>query len=190
MIKAVNIKGYWPEVVSKIYAFQAIAEAEDAAFSEAWAASQAVKDDQFIESATRRGIERWERRLGIAPKANEALEDRKFRLFSRFNEQLPYTEQALKERLTTLCGDGFMVSLDTASATLTVRIELTVKEQFEVVAQLLEDIVPLNVGIDLSLRYNSHAVIKRQTHAQLAARQHTQIREEKVEWQDTRQTTI
>lgn len=180
MIKAVNIKGYWPEVVSKIYAFQAIAEAEDAAFSEAWAASQAVMDDQFIESATRRGIERWERRLGIAPKANEALEDRKFRLFSRFNEQLPYTEQALKERLTTLCGDGFTVLLDTASATLTVRIELTVKEQFEVVAQLLEDIVPLNVGIDLSLRYNTYGALKERQHVNLKTYTYRALRNENL----------
>ncbi len=180
MIKAVNIKGYWPEVVSKIYAFQAIAEAEDAAFSEAWAASQAVMDDQFIESATRRGIERWERRLGIAPKANEALEDRKFRLFSRFNEQLPYTEQALKERLTTLCGDGFTVSLDTASATLTVRIELTVKEQFEVVAQLLEDIVPLNVGIDLSLRYNTYGALKGMSYESIKTYSYQALRKEIV----------
>ena len=181
MAREANIRGYWPAVIDKIREFKVIATAQDPELTELWQAIEDVANDQYIESATPSGVKRLEDILRIVPRATETIEDRKFQILARWNEQLPYTDRSLRERLTTLCGpDGFTMAVDTMGYEIRVRIELVVKNQFDAVGALLEDIVPMNMIIDLDLRYNQHRTLAQFTHAELGAYTHKQLRDEVI----------
>ena len=59
---------------------------------------------------------------------------------------------------------------------LTVRIALTSQKSFEEVAKLLDRVVPANLIVDLSLKYNSHAAVSRFRHSELGAFTHNELR--------------
>lgn len=87
----------------------------------------------------------------------------------------------LVHQLTTLCGkDGYTLELKNEEYTLLVKVALTAKANFEDVGDLLGRIVPANLIIDLSLKYNQHKTLKKLTHKELAARRHAAIRNEVI----------
>ena len=117
--------------------------------------------------------------IGIAARASEGLDVRKFRLFVRFNEKLPYTVPKLKEQLAALCGDdGYSVTLDAVKFNLIVKIALKSKGMADEVGAMLERMVPLNMNIDLDLMYNQHLTAGKFTHEFLSNYTQKGIREE------------
>ena len=79
----------------------------------------AAFNDQFVNSATVNGVERWEKSWESKPKGTDTLDARKFRILSRLNEQLPYTLPVLKSMLQSLCGeDGYSVEVQNELYTL------------------------------------------------------------------------
>ena len=170
---------YLPPVIKNAAEFEAIMEAIQPEFVDVETAIINAFNDTFVNDATEVGVKRWESMLKIVPKSVDTLEDRKFRILARLNEQLPYTFRSLDDRLITLCGqNGFTMELFNDIYTLKVRIELVVKGQYEAVEQLLKRIVPANLVIDLDLRYNQHEKLKNYTHGQLSAFTHSHIRNE------------
>ena len=170
---------YLPPVIKNAAEFEAIMEAIQPEFVDVETAIINAFNDTFVNDATEVGVKRWESMLNIVPKSVDTLEDRKFRILARLNEQLPYTFRSLDDRLITLCGqNGFTMELFNDIYTLKIRIELVVKGQYEAVEQLLKRIVPANLVIDLDLRYNQHEKLKNYTHGQLSAFTHSHIRNE------------
>lgn len=139
-----------------------------------------VFKDQFINTSTENGVKRYENMLKIISKASESLDVRRFRLFIRFNEKLPYTMPKLKEQLEILCGgaDEYTAEIDTVGFNLTVKISLKVKRMIEEVREMLERMVPLNVCIDLDLMYNQHLTVGKFTHKFLRKYTHKGVRDE------------
>ena len=138
-----------------------------------------VLNDQFIETASEYSIARWEKMLKIAPKSTYTLDDRKFAILTKMNEQPPYTMEALKQKLEYLCGkNGYSVEVDAEQFILKVRIALTSRNSFDDVCALLERIVPSNMIIDASLMYNQHKAFAKYTNGQLTAYTHDQMRNE------------
>jgi len=174
-----NLIDYLPPVIKNAAEFEAIMEAIQPEFVDVETAIINAFNDTFVNDATEVGVKRWESMLKIVPKSVDTLEDRKFRILARLNEQLPYTFRSLDARLITLCGqNGFTMELFNDIYTLKVRIELVVKGQYEAVEQLLKRIVPANLVIDLDLRYNQHEKLKNYTHGQLSPFTHSHIRNE------------
>ncbi len=158
-----------------------MADAENPEVSQLWACLANALNDQFVRSATENGVERWESILSIVPKGTESPEERKFRILTRINEQLPYTWRMLCQQLETLCGEeGYSVELDKGTCTLTVEIALTAKSNFWDVDAMLRRVVPANLVIDLSLKYNQHATLAAFTHEQLSRYTHLDLREEVI----------
>lgn len=109
----------------------------------------------------------------------DASSGRRFRILTKATEQRPFTLRRLKELMTTLCGeDGFTVAMVGSTFTLTVRVMLKVKQNYDDVETLLNRIVPENLILDLSLMYNQHQTLAAFTHAQLAAYTHYFLRNE------------
>jgi len=172
---------YLPQVLKDVREYKSIVAAEEPELVDLWTTLESALNDNFINDATENGVLRLESILKIIPKAADTLEDRKFRIKARFNEQLPYTFRTLEERLTTLCGeDGYTCELFNDTYTLKVRIELVVKGQYDAVDDLLERIVPANLVIDLDLRYNQHLTLANFTHAELSIYTHKQLRDEVI----------
>jgi len=170
---------YLPYVVRDYAEFQGITGAEQPEFENAWAAVDDLLNNQFISTAGNLGLSRWEKILGITPKGTDTLEDRRFRILTRLNEELPYTLPRLRNILETLCGSGnYSAEVMEGTYQLIVKIGLAAKNNFSDVESLLDRVVPQNLIVTLLQLYNTHAELGRFTHAQLAAYTHDQMRNE------------
>lgn len=171
---------YLPPVIRNVREYQAIMnDGEQGEVSALWDAVDAAFNDQFINSATLNGVERWENILGIKPKGTDTLDARKFRILSRLNEQLPYTLPVLKSILQSLCGeDGYSVEVQNELYTLKVKIALVAKSNFDDVDVLLRRVVPANMIIELELKYNTWGTLKDFTWGYLKTKTWKEIKDE------------
>ncbi len=174
-----KLMDYLPRFLQEIREFQAITGTEQPEFANLWEDLDDVLGDQFIGTATENGLSRWETMLGIKPMASDSLEDRKFRVLTRVNEQLPYTITGLKRQLETLCGIGnYEAVLNSGAYTLSVKVGLAAKKNYDDVDAMVNRMVPANLIVDISLKYNQHLTLGDYTHQQLAAYTHYGIRNE------------
>lgn len=170
---------YLPYVVRDYAEFQGITGAEQPEFETAWAAADDLLANQFIKTAGNLGLSRWEKILCITPKGTDTLDDRRFRVLARLNEELPYTLPQLRVILGTLCGAGnYSAEVVEGTYQLIVKIGLAAKNNFSDVESLLDRVVPQNMVVNLLQLYNTHAGLGRFTHAQLAAYTHDRLRNE------------
>ena len=171
---------YLPYVVRDYAEFQGITGAEQPEFEDAWAAVDDLLNNQFITTAGNLGLSRWEKILGIAPKGTDTLEDRRFRVLARLNEELPYTLPQLRVILENLCGPGNS-SAEVTDYTLLVKVGVAAKKNFEDVQTLLERVAPVNLVLMVQQLFNIHETLKGFTHAQLAWYTHFEVRTEKLQ---------
>lgn len=171
-----KLEDYLPYVIRSYPEYRGIVTAEQPEFEKAWASMDHLLSDQFILTADESGLARWEQILEISPKGTDTLDDRRFKILTRINEELPYTLPQLRNILNMLCRGEYKADQD--AYRLIVRVGLLAKKQYDAVESLLDRVAPSNMKIDLSLLYNQHSTLARFTHAQLAAFTHTVIRNE------------
>lgn len=178
-IRTIDLTGYLPEVLKDVTEMRAIMEAETPEVQAIWDACEDCMNDQFISEATENGVARREKMLGITPFATDTLDDRKLRLMSRYNENIPYTRKSLAILLESLCGaGGYTLTITTAAFTVDVKVALTAKKQVDIITDTLERILPYNMAFMVELLYNTHANLSKFTHTQLSAYTHDQLRNE------------
>jgi hypothetical protein len=176
-----SIKDLWPPIMQELKEFQKIAEIEDVFIEKLWQEIENIVDDQFIQTATEKGIARREKMLNVSPFADDTLETRRFRVQGVWNDKLPYTYRVLLERLDSLCGpDGYVIELDAGQYSLNIKIELTKKRMFDEVVRITRQMVPANLVITVELRYNQHLTLANYTHEQLSQYTHYQLRNEVI----------
>lgn len=171
---------YLPEFLRDIREYNAILTlAVQPKVIDLFQGTEDAMNDQFIKTANEYGVIRWERMLGIVPKSGYTLDDRKFAILTRINEQPPYTMRAFKQKLEGLCGkNGYSVEIDVDKFILKVRIALTSRNAYDDVCELVERIAPMNLILDISLMYNQHKMYNNiYTHGQLTAYTHHELRE-------------
>ena len=177
-----NLIDYLPTFERNIKEFDAIlTKAEDPEVNIGWDAIVGAFDDQFISDANENGVSRMEKIMKIVPKATDTLDSRKFTLLTRTSEQPPFTITALKKQLETLCGEGnYEVTRDVEAKALYVKVALVASSSFKDVGVLLERIVPANMTIDLTLKYNRNELYTTYTHEALQSFTHERLRNEVV----------
>lgn len=176
-----QIQEYWPSVLQEIEEFKELANAENIEINGLKESITNLIDDQFIETATERGIARRERIFKITPYADDSLETRRFRVLARENDKLPYTYRVLENKLNQLCGEnGYVMTLNAGEYTLNIKIELVVKRMFDEVDKLARKMAPANLVITVELRFNQHLTLSKFIHAQLSQYTHKQLREEVI----------
>lgn len=169
---------YLPPFVQEYKEIKALMDAEQISVEVIWTDTENVFNDQFVQDATEEGVARYEKILGITPKGIYTLDDRKFNILARMNEQLPYTMNQLHNSLSTLCGeDGYTLKLDTDAYKLTVKLALSNEHNVEAVKELLYKMLPANL-VQLVALFNTHTILNNYTHEQLAAYSHKEVREE------------
>lgn len=171
---------YLPDFLRSVREYKAIlTDAIEPEVVELFQTIENALNDQFIETAGEYGISRWEKMLKIVPKSTQTLDDRRFTILTKMNEQPPFTMNALKQKLENLCGkDGYSVEVDVEKYILKVRIALKSRNAFDDVCVMLERVVPSNMIIDVSLMYNQHKAFMQYTNDQLTAYTHHQLRNE------------
>lgn len=179
MVKEVDILSYLPPVLHEVKEIVEIANVENPVIEALWQEIENTLNNQFVVTANEAGASRYERMLQLLAGETEEIETRRFRILSRYQEQAPYSYIALKRMLDTLLGEGkYAMDRNVAEKWLKVKLELTVKRQFEAVEVLLERVTPQDLILTIEIRYNQHITLARYTHAQLAAFTHQQLRED------------
>lgn len=174
-----KLQDYLPPILLKTYEFPLLCETEQPEIDRLHDAADAVLDAQFLSTAGEYAIQRYEKIFGVVPQDTDTLDERRFKVLTRINTQLPFSVRRLRQQLATLCGEnGYKLELNGDRYTLTVKVALTAKRNQQAVEELLADIVPANMVCTTSLLYNQHADLTRFTHAQLALFTHFEIREE------------
>lgn len=170
---------YLPDFLKDFREFKVIMQTEQPQMEQLWNYIDETLANYFIADANDNGLKRYETVLSIKSKDTDSLDDRRFRILARWNEQLPYTMNVLRMQLKNLCGEnGYRVELKSNEYTLVVKVALTAKNNYIDVGNYLERVVPANVIIDLSLLYNQHLTLSKFTHEQLKKYTQQQLREE------------
>lgn len=138
--------------------------------------------NQFLFDADERGVARYEAMYGISHLPSDALDERKFRIYSYINQDLPYTIVKLNDTLTKLCGEGnFAINLDNENYYIEIKLALNNKSNYSSVVEVLEKMIPCNLVSEVKIMYNTHEVLAGFTHAELSAYTHEELREEQIE---------
>ena len=140
---------YLPELLRQYREFQAICRMEQPEFALAWGTAEGLLNEQFLETAENVGLARWEKMLGIIPKATDSLEKRRFALQSRLSEVLPYTLPQLRRLLQNLCGEEIGVWVNDYQ--LTVRLPETQRKNLPSIRGTVGRMAPMNLAVELGL---------------------------------------
>ena len=171
---------YLPQYIQEYKEIRAIINTYEKAVIQAWKVMENVWNDQFANDATENGIKRWEKILMLTPKDTYTLEERRFNVNTRLNEQPVFTMETLKKVLAGMCGEnGYSVTLDYEKYTLSVKLSLTNENNKEAVKLLLRRMVPANILINISM-FNTHSMVGNFTHEQLDLYFHEQLREKNL----------
>jgi len=104
--------------------------------------------------------ETWEDMLNIIPKANDTLSGRQFRIWTKLYNTLPYTKFRLIQVLDSVMGAGNYTYIDNVETkTLTVRLYLGIKDKVDAITDMLDDMIPANMILDVDLKYNTWQVV-------------------------------
>jgi hypothetical protein len=173
---------YLPPFMQVYREIATIMETEQPEIDLLWNSADDAFADQYILEATVNGVSRWEFMLGISPKGTDTLDERKFRILARLNQELPYTLRKLMQVLTNLCGeDGYSVEVNAAEYHVEVKLALSNESNYSEVESILKKMLPANLTSAIKIKYNSHKVLNQMSHAELAAFTHDDLRKEVFE---------
>ena len=169
---------YVPEYLREFREYQGLALAIDSEL-------QKLNDDimrnyqnQFVDTMDLATIIRWERILSLPARGD--IEERRFAIAARRIRFTLFTESALRGILTELCGeDGFSLEVIRKQHLLRVRIALESQNNYDVVHDLLLELKPATMLLDLALMYNQHRTLAIFTHKQLSRYTHKELREKR-----------
>jgi hypothetical protein len=159
--------------------FQEIAKGENPEFTSLWDAVERFIQDCFVHTGTEWAIRRWEKIFSLATYPTDTLDQRRARVLAVITRQLPYTMRALFRMLEQLLGAGnFSATVNPVTSTLVVLVNIRVAHQMDDVRQLLDAVVPANLGIEIGNLYSTHERLAGYTHGQLANYTHQYIQEQ------------
>lgn len=178
--RKIDIRNYLPPVTRDSKDVQALCVTENVEFENLWDSLVNILYNQYIALATEYGLSQWEKIFGITPAATDKWVDRRFRVQTYLKGQRPYTDEKLEALLDDLCGPGgYILERDYAHYKLTCKLNLGVKSQLDNAAAMLERIVPMNIGLTVTLNYNRHMDLKQKfTHGDMRAFTHKSLRED------------
>ncbi len=178
-IRTIDLSEYLTDPLRDVKEMQAIMAAETPEVQALWAACEDCMNDQFISEATERGIARREKMLHIAPSILDTLDERRMRVHTRYNENIPYTRRRLASLLAAICGEnGYTLQIVTAAFAVNVTLELSVKKWKDTVEEMLDRVLPANMVFAVELRYNPWLLTTGHTWGGVAPRTWRELKEE------------
>ena len=169
-----------PDFYRNIKVFKSIFTAVAKRINKMIAQKEQLKANQFIysEDIDEEGVDR----LGKSLKTELAgldFEDKVFKIKTLLFDNRPYNRANVRAMLESLCGEnGYKIEFDGTAKSVTVKIDLGRKNQFNAVYELLDNVTPANMTLDVGLLYNLHSDLTAVTHGDLSEKTHEQIRSE------------
>lgn len=136
------ILNHYPPVIKQIKDIQQIAKAEDIEFSKLNVSINEVIRNMFVFTANETGVQRFEKLLGIKPKAAQSLDDRKIYILSMMNRR----KMSLSELMTMLSNysEGITILNDIANMEMIIEIN-TDAGSLDMLNSIIDEILPLNI---------------------------------------------
>ena len=168
-----------PEIFIKIPDIKKIYKINDSQIDELENAVAQLDNDIFFKAMSEERIARWENMLGIASLDDDTLDNRRLRINARILEKLPYSKRVLMRKLDTLAPDGY--TLEISTDTVSVKLALKSKRMIQDVLEMLENSVPLNMTLNVSIIWNQYEGVSKYTYQELSQLTYSHIREEVFE---------
>lgn len=163
---------YYPPVLKELREIKVIADVMDGKLDPLKEDMEKTRDECFILTANDKGLEKWERILQISVSDENDKELRRFNILAKLMNNRKY----LIDILDDLIGkNGYTLRYYESEIRLEVVLKLERMEYFESVRGLLDEFVPVNVELDISIAYNTHNVLSKYTHNQLKNYRHNEL---------------
>lgn len=138
------ILNHYPPVIRQIREIQRIAEAEDAEFFKLNISINEVLRNMFVFTADETGAERFEKLLGIKPKATQSLDDRKSYILLMLNRRKMSLHEIIK--LLSEYAEEIELCLDYEKYELTMKAGDSASNT-GMLLKVLDEIMPLQICI-------------------------------------------
>ena len=138
-----------------------------------------IKSWGYIFTTDEYGISKYEEELGI--KNNDSLDllARQLRVYSKFANIIPYTKRTVAQMVFSIIPEEF-ASIEIIRKQYKVTVDKQYKEQGEYLKDFLEDILPLNMTINIEVKYNREIDVSRYTESELSQMKEIEIREKEL----------
>lgn len=144
-LREIDIRNYWRPAVRDTLEFQEIAKAINPELMAMQARIYEIVNENFIATASDYGLSRYEKMLNISPEEGDTLDDRRVRILTRMNMNVPYTWRSVNQMLTNLVGEGnHSMNYVNDTSTLTVTVKSEYKDK---VSSFLTNVLPMNIVV-------------------------------------------
>ena len=94
-----------------------------------------------------------------------------------------YTETTLRQKLDATLGlRNYILTIDLDQKTVTCQVEVTKSYMINAIENLLEEMIPLDYGLTIILRYNQYKTFKPFTYKQVSMKTYHQLRNEEAKF--------
>lgn len=147
-----------PDILRDFYEYQELLKAEDPEFDLIDDLLLKWRDNRYPKDADEDGIQFFEDLLDLTPAPTDTLEERRFRVLTRLNARLPYTEIQLRKMLAAICGwDGF--SLTVSELVVLVSLAESSNSKIRIIYEMLLEVIPMNLLIEIHQLLESYGVL-------------------------------
>lgn len=154
--REINLEMHYPDFIKDFKEFTHIAFEENQELDTLYDKCADLWNDGFIQTAGSQGIKKWESLLGIKADQKLSIQERRDCVLSEWNNQLPYTEEKLREKLTALLNDDYILSIVNQEY----KLELIIKERTQAVANSIKNtvnrMIPANLITDFFSMYQNN----------------------------------
>ena len=145
-----RLKKYLPEFISSIKEFQELDATISTEVDELREKLYQLQQNQFIETASDKGLRRYEQLMGL-PSTGD-IELRRFNILNKYNSTIPFTIAWLRNTLNTTIGRGnFLMELDHSTYTLTISIVKSKEQLIESLKRDLRKRIPANLVLTINV---------------------------------------
>lgn len=176
-------QNYLPIVVKEAEVFQEIARVESSILREEELAMKALEQDQWIWTATRKGLARRAKMMGIPFDEKQDLEQSRQHILFQWNKHGPYTFGNLLEWLNGFCGkENYTARMLYGEYKLSILLRLRKKNLLKEITDTLRKMIPANLLLMVWIDCNKYGQFKVKTYGALnqMARSYSALQQEEL----------
>ena len=174
-----NLLKYLPPYLQEYRELIDIMTAENPEIDDVRASINLILSNQFINTLTEYGCEKWETFLNIEPYPEDTLSIRRFRIMSKLLSDVPYTERKLRNFLDTTCGEQYYsLTMHYNEYGIEIWIDVESMQERDIVIKTLKTWIPANLVLDVQIYFRTHGWLNENklTHGAMRAYTHKGIR--------------
>ena len=172
----VNLIDYLPEFVGSFKEMQVLQSSLTKDVNDMISIFYQSFYNSFVNYTDENGIKMFEDMFGIIPESSN-IDDRRMAVLAIINKALPYTYNGFLQLLDGLCGAGnYEINMNYGEYTLTIKLELAARAQFDTVTDLVNEIVPANILCEIGILYNKYKTVSRLTYRECSKKTFYELR--------------